>query len=108
MASYTITVPSQLPYAISKTLTLTTADTITITSPCAYEVRIINRAASQTIYVRADGVTAVAAADAAIPVLPSITAEPLEWCVGAGVSAISIVGSADPYSVVCTPINAGS
>lgn len=107
MASYTITVPSQVPYAISKTLTTTTADTVTITSPCAYEVCVINRAASNTIYVRADGVTAVAAADAAIPVLPSVTSEPLEWCVGAGVSAISIVGSGDAYSVRVTPINAG-
>lgn len=83
--------------SIHATLTGTTADTVTITG---YDVvDIINRSATEPLWVRYEGdaspTTAVAAADGTDYVAPNGFLR-----VDAGQGGISIVGNGNAYSVV--------
>ena len=95
MASYAFTTTGN-PSGVSKTLTGTTADTVTVTSPGSFRIVILNRGAG-TIYARADGTAAVSEADGTIPI-PAGTS--IEYASGPGVTALSIVGNSDAYSVL--------
>lgn len=98
MATYSIT-PAAQPYGIHKTLTTTTADVINIAqSGSAYGVEVFNRAASggEALYVRADGTTAVGAADGTIYIPPGGS---FFWKHGRGATTLSIVGNGNAYSV---------
>lgn len=99
----TITVAGY-PVGVSNTLDTTLADTITIVTTAPARVNVLNRATSNTIHVRPDGVTAVANADGTIPVPPGTS---IEWAVGPGTTTVvSVVGSADLYNVTVTPQSA--
>lgn len=90
MASLTLTTTQHA------TLSGTTADTVTLaagtTGPKGIE--ILNRSSTATLYVRADGTTAVADAEGTTAVLAG-QAIILEGVV----APISIVGTSNPYSV---------
>lgn len=74
------------------TLTSTTADTVTLATKHQF-VRVVNRDATTLLYVRVDGVTAVAEADETFVVLAA-SSRRLR-----APAALSIVGNANPYSV---------
>lgn len=83
--------------SVHNTLTSTTADTVTITG---YDlVDIINRSATEPLWVRYEGdaspTTAVAAADGTDYVAPGGFLR-----VDAGQGGISVVGNGNAYSVV--------
>ena len=91
--------PSDTFIGIHNTLTSTTADSVTVEAASpngACRAEILNRSTTNTIYVTINtGVTAVAAADGTIAILPgqSVMTPP-----GAH-HVLSIVGSGDAYSV---------
>lgn len=83
--------------SVTRTLTSTTADTITLTQP--YEaIEVTNHDAADTLYVRWDGATAVAAAKGTTPILP---ASPKVIRVGNNASGVvvSVVGDGGIYTI---------
>jgi len=99
MASYSLTVGGR-PSGVHKTLSGTTADTVTVTSTTtSSRGQVINRS-SAAIYLRFDGSAAVAAADGTV-VLPAGLV--YEWFIGSGTATVSVVGSGDAYSVQASP-----
>lgn len=100
MASYTVT-PTGAPAGVHKTLSGTTADAVTIGGFGQNRVEIVNRG-SATIYARADGTVAVAAADNTIAILPTGS---FEFAAAAGL-VVSVVGNGDAYSVHAIPAGA--
>ncbi len=99
MASYSLTVGGR-PSGINKTLSGTTADTVTVDTTTTSARGVIKNRSTATIYARFDGSAAVAAADGTVPVGAG---ESFEFYIGSSNCAISIVGSGDAYSVVAIP-----
>jgi hypothetical protein len=97
MAAYTLA-PAGGPLGVNKTLSGTTADTITVGPYDRYRLIVLNRSTA-TIYFRPDGVTAVAAADGTVPVPAGVA---FDWN-ESGTTVVSVVGSGDAYSVVAIP-----
>lgn len=64
MATYNQALPA------NQTLTGTTADVINITAPVDRWVRVVNRDATNTLWVKGVGAAPVAADQTAVPVLP--------------------------------------
>lgn len=86
------------PTGLHNTLSGTTADTVTVTptrNGCWVEV--FNRDTTEPLYVRADGTTAVAAADGTV-YIPAEGSFPWKLS-GRTAVAISIVGNGNAYSV---------
>jgi hypothetical protein len=77
------------------TLSTTTADTVNLNDEWTV-IEVINRSGTAPIYVRTDGVTAVAAADETDVVMPGEAV--LISRVASG--GISVVGDSNEYSVV--------
>lgn len=99
MASYSLTVGGR-PSGVHKTLSGTTADTVTIDSTVTNSRgQVINRSTA-AIYARLDGSAAVAAADGTVIIPAGMV---FEWFIGSGSAAVSIVGSGDAYSVQAMP-----
>lgn len=86
------------PRSVTNTLTGTTADTVTIEQAWP-ALQITNHDASDTLYFRYDGVTAVAAADGAEPVLPGTSVVIAVSPNAAGQHVISIVGDGGGYTI---------
>lgn len=89
MASYTA------DNSVHKTLTGTTADTVNLNDQWT-QIEVINRSGTAPLYVRADGTTAVAAADNT-DVIMAGEAVLISRIPTAG---ISVVGDGNGYSVV--------
>ncbi len=107
MAADAFTLSSGEPFdGVHNTLTTTTADTITIT--CLgdpYVVAVVNRSTTQALWVRV-GATAVAAADGTAYVAPAAAtgeAPAFRFAMGPGKVDVSVVGSANDYSVQAAP-----
>lgn len=81
--------------SVHETLTTTTADTVNLNDQWT-EIEVINRSGTDPLYVRADGITAVAAADDTDVVMPG-EAVLMNRIPAAG---ISIVGNGNGYSVI--------
>lgn len=79
------------------TLTSTTADTVTLTGAGKY-MRVANRHATEALWFRDDGTTAVAAADENYFVAPtqSVVLGPSKF---GGSMVVSVVGNGNTYSV---------
>lgn len=84
--------------SVSNTLTTTVADTITLTQAWP-SIRVTNSDASNILWVRQDGTTAVALADNASPVPVSSSRIFRTSLTSAGTSVISVVGSGGAYIV---------
>lgn len=85
----------------TNTLSTTVADTITLTQPWP-AIDITNHDATNNLYVRQDGVTAVGAADGTTVVLPgqSKVLAPMLYCVSTSAPhTLSVVGSGNVYTV---------
>jgi len=104
MAADSFTLAAGEPFdGVHNTLTSTTADTVTIT--CLgepYRVEVFNRSTTQALWVELTD-TAVAAADGTLYVP---TSSSVSWRMGPGVSVVSVVGSANDYSVHGVPQSA--
>lgn len=81
--------------SVHKTLSSTTADTVNLNNEWTI-LEVINRSGTASVYVRADGTTAVAAADNTDIVLPG-EAVLINRIPAAG---ISVVGDGNAYSVI--------
>lgn len=85
--------------SVHATLTGTTADTVVINQLWP-ALEIINGHATEDLYIRQDGVTAVAAADGTTHIPPGISkvvkAEPVE---GSRDTLLSVVGNGNFYSI---------
>lgn len=81
--------------SVHKTLSSTTADTVNLNNEWTI-LEVINRSGTASVYVRADGTTAVAAADNTDIVLPG-EAVLINRIPSAG---ISVVGDGNAYSVI--------
>ena len=102
MASYSMTITAGRKDGRHKTLSATTADTVTIDSAAeACRAQVINRSTTAPIYFRDDGTAAVAEADGTTVVPAGMI---YEWYIGAGVTSVSVVGDGDAYSVQATPL----
>jgi hypothetical protein len=89
MASYSAT------KSVHKTLTTTTADTVNLNDQWT-EIEVINRSGTDPLYVRGDGVTAVAEANETDVVMAG-EAVLMNRIPAAG---ISVVGNGNAYSVI--------
>ncbi len=100
----TITVSSGEPWdSAHNTLDTTLADTITVNCTGeSYKVEVFNRSTTQPLYVEVTD-TAVALANGTLYIPTSSGAA---WKMGPGVCAVSIVGSANDYSVHVVPQSA--
>ena len=99
----TITVSSGGPWdSVHNTLDTTLADTITVNCTGeSYRVEVVNRSTTQPLYARV-GATAVADANGTAYIPPAASSGPpstWSWRMGPGVCAVSIVGSANTYSM---------
>lgn len=84
--------------SVTNTLTGTTADTITLTQ--GWEaVAVTNHDATDVVYFRTDGTTAVAAANDTIPVLPGTTVIRAVGTNTSGQIVVSVVGDGGAYTV---------
>ena len=106
----TITVSSGGPWdSVHNTLDTTLADTITVNCTGeSYRVEVVNKSTTQPLYV-AIGATAIANANGTAYIPPAASAGPpatWSWRMGPGVCAVSIVGSANAYSVHAVPATA--
>ena len=106
----TITVSSGEPWdSVHNTLDTTLADTITVNCTGeSYRVEVVNRSTTQPLYVRV-GATAVAGADGTAYIPPAASSgPPSTWPfrMGPGVTAVSVVGNANDYSVHAVPASA--
>lgn len=84
--------------SVSNTLTTTAADTVTLTQPWP-SIEITNVDTASRLWVRQDGVTAVALADNATPIEPSTSKILSASLNSAGQHVISIVGSGNAYTI---------
>ena len=84
--------------SVTNTLTTTVADTITITQ--GWEaIAVTNHDATDVIYFRMDGTTAVAAANDTTPVLAATTVIRAASTNASGQIVVSIVGDGGTYTV---------
>lgn len=96
MATFSLSVAAQ-PSGVHKTLSGTTADTGTITVTRDTVIEIVNRHASNAMYVRSDGTAAVGEADGTVYIGPG---DAVAWKQNRGAQVTySIVGTDNPYSV---------
>lgn len=84
--------------SVSNTLTTTVADTITLTQLWP-SIQVTNSDATNILWVRQDGVTAVALADNNTPIAPSSSQILASSPNSAGQHVISVVGSGGAYTV---------
>lgn len=84
--------------SVSNTLTTTVADTITLTQAWP-AIEVTNSDDTNILWVRQDGVTAVALADNATPIAPSTSKILAASVNSAGQHVISVVGSGGAYTI---------
>lgn len=84
--------------SVTNTLTTTVADTITITQAWP-AIAVTNHDASDFVYFRQDGTTAVAAADNTTVVLPGTTVIRAASVNSSNQIVVSIVGDGGAYTV---------
>lgn len=84
--------------SVTNTLTTTVADTITLTQLWP-AIEVTNRDDTNVLWVRQDGVTAVANADNATPIAVSSSKVLSSSPTAAGTHVISVVGSGGAYTV---------
>lgn len=89
--------------SVTNTLSGTTADTVTLLQAWP-AIEVTNHHATELIYFRQDGTTAVAAADGATVVLPASTkvvksVVNRNESTGASTSVLSIVGNGNVYTI---------
>lgn len=96
MATYNQTLP------VNQTLSGTTADIINVTAPCPSWVKVVNRDATNTLWVKGTGAVPVAADQTVSPILPL---KELSVYVGAqlvngdSVPRLQVVGNGGGYSI---------
>lgn len=92
-------VPAGQPGGIHNTLSGTTADVVNVTGVTRNTiVEIVNRHATNAMYARSDGTTAVAEANGTVWIGPNGGSAAWKQNRGANI-AYSIVGTDNPYSV---------
>lgn len=84
--------------SVSNTLSGTTADTVTLTQPWS-AIEVTNSDTTNILWVRQDGVTAVAAADNATPIAPSSSKIISASVSTTGTHVISVVGNGGGYTI---------
>lgn len=84
--------------SVTNTLTSTTADTVTITQTYP-AIAVTNHDASDFVYFRQDGTTAVAAANECTVVLPGTTVIRAANPNSSGQIVVSIVGDGGAYTI---------
>lgn len=84
--------------SVTNTLTTTVADTITLLQGWP-AIQVTNSDTTNTLWVRQDGVTAVASADNATPIPPGTSQILSSSPTSAGTHVISVVGSGGGYTV---------
>lgn len=84
--------------SVTNTLSTTTADTVTLTQGWPL-VAVTNHDATDFVYFRQDGTTAVAAADNCTVVPPARTVYRSAVLTSAGTIVISIVGDGGTYTI---------
>ena len=99
MASYSLTVGGK-PSGVNKSLSGTTADTVTVDASAGNTRVVIKNRGAAAISARFDGSTAVLDADGTVPI---DAGESLDIYIGSGSYAMSIVGNGTAYAVVAFP-----
>ncbi len=84
--------------SVSNTLSGTTADTVTLTQPWP-AIEVTNSDATDILWVRQDGTTAVALADNNTPIAPSSSKILSASVNSSGQHVISIVGDGGAYTI---------
>lgn len=84
--------------SVTNTLTSTTADAVTLTQPWP-AVEITNHHATEKLFGRADGTTAVAAADGTSVILPGTTKVIRARWNASMQTVISVVGDGNVYTI---------
>lgn len=84
--------------SVTNTLTTTVADTITLTQAWR-AIEVTNHDASDLLYLRQDGTTAVASADGTSVVLPASSKVLAASVNGSGQIVVSIVGDGGTYTI---------
>lgn len=81
-----------------------TVDNTNVVATTHAQIRVMNRHATNTIWVRADGTDATAASGS-IPVLPGTTSQPFQVDKDS-TTKVSVLGSAsnEPFAVIVNPI----
>lgn len=84
--------------SVTNALTGTTADTVTLNQPWE-AIAVTNHDATDVLYFRQDGTTAVAAANDTTPVLPGMTVIRASSVTDSRTCVISVVGDGGTYTV---------